>query len=135
MNLGNKGSGRGSLAMDMTPLLDVVFLLLIFFVLTTTFVSNPGIEVDLPKAASGETLPPDDSIIIVISGSGEYVHEGETLTPDQLEDKFRGYQASKPGAAVVIQADHTAQHGNVIRVLDIARKFGFNKLALATEEE
>lgn len=135
MNLGNKGSGRGSLAMDMTPLLDVVFLLLIFFVLTTTFVSNPGIEVDLPKAASGETLPPDDSIIIVISAAGEFVHEGEALTPDQLDDKFRRYEGERPGAAVIIQADQTAQHGNVIKVLDIARNHGFNKLALATEEE
>ncbi len=134
MNIGEQGKNN-SLSLDMTPLLDVVFLLLIFFVLTTTFASNPGIEVDLPKAASGEILPPSDSIIIVVAADGSIMHESKQFSLEEIQEKFAFYQSERPGASVIIQADETARHGVVIKILDIARTYGFNKLALATEEE
>lgn len=117
----------------MTPLIDIVFLLLIFFLITTTFVQNPGIEVDLPKASDAPITPNADSVIIAITENGRFIYEGRAVAPEELREKLERRYKQRKNAMVIVQADTETAHGKVVQVMDIARRVGFRQLAIATE--
>ncbi len=119
----------------MTPLIDIVFLLLIFFLITTTYVQNPGIEVDLPKASDAPVTPNADSVIIAITKNGRFIYEGRAVAPDELREKLERRFEARKSATVIVQADIATSHGKVVEVMNMARKVGFRRLAIATEAE
>ena len=121
--------------MNLTPLVDIVFILLIFFLITSTFVQNPGIEVELPKASAASTDVQSDNIIMAVTKDGLVIHEGKTMSGDELRERLSQYHKDKPEQLVVIQADSTAHHGKVVEVMDIAQAVGFHRLAIATDEQ
>ena len=129
---------RGTTEVNLTPLLDIVFNLLIFFLITTTFVQNPGIEVELPKVSNAPEAGPSDPIIVAITAEGQYIHEGRVVTAAELSEQLASHwqkrQQQHTETAVIIQADAATPHGKVVEVMDLARKVGFEKLAIATEE-
>lgn len=120
---------------NMTPLIDVVFNLLIFFLITTTFVQNPGIEVDLPKASDAPVQPNAESVIIAVTEDGRIIHEGRVVASDELREKLELRHEQRSDAMVIVQADAKTDHGRVVEVMDIARQVGFRQLAIATESE
>jgi len=120
---------------EITPLIDVIFLLLLFFLLTTTFITNPGIEVNLPKASTEELSSTSNEIVVVITDSGDIFFENSYITLSELETQFKKIAKSRgSNNMLIIQADEKSTHGKVVEVMDIAKKLGFNKLAIATQE-
>ena len=116
---------------NVSPLIDMVFILLIFFIVTTTFVENTGVEVDKPQAASASSLD-KNSILLAVTAKGEVVYGGREvgvggvrpLVPRLLE---------KESVPVIIQVDEAANGGLVVRVIDESKLGGAPNVSLAAE--
>lgn len=135
MNFRNGKKRRSIGELNLTPLIDIVFNLLIFFLITSTFVHNPGIEVNLPKASTAPVESKSENVIVAVTANGEYLHQGKALSQTELREMLQEAKQTTPGAVVIIQADNDTQHGKVVDAMDIARQVGFEKLAIATESE
>jgi len=127
---------------DLTPMVDVVFLLLIFFMISTTFIETPGLSIKLPSASS--TAAPRDAgqIKISITAEGLIFHHSETsktpepLSEEELKSLLKHYGEDEAGKMTFfLLADQDARHGRVVKVMDLARQAGFKTLAIATEKE
>ncbi len=128
-------TGRGFAVVEVTPLIDVIFLLLIFFVVSTTFVRTSAIEVDLPTAAAS-ARPPPGGIEVRVSEAGSFVVNGQALGgPVRLVPALRQAHAGSadPQPQLVIAADADARHQDVVHVLDAARKVGLTNVRVLTE--
>ena len=134
------GSGRGRVeaTLELTPLIDVIFLLLIFFVMTTTPAMSAAerLDLDLPEAASGEAGATDDTrVVLRVFSDGEIRiqegREGEERVVSDLGEELEGLRRSAPETAIWIRGDVEASHGAVIEVLDVARAVGFSKVHMA----
>jgi biopolymer transport protein ExbD len=119
--------------LDITPLVDVVFLLLIFFLLTATYVRNPNIPIRLPQASVHQTTPVKRDVIVAITEEGELRYEGKAVNLDQLRARMRSLYGQTPEAMVLIQADRRARHGKVVEVMDLAKQVGFERLGIAIQ--
>jgi len=119
------------LTLDLTSLIDVVFLLLIFFMVTTTFASRSGIGVKLPEAKAKER-PPDLVIELTLTTKGELFLDKDRVPAGGLASALATAARDHAGEVVVIRADAAVPHGRVVKVMDAARTAGFHKLAIAT---
>lgn len=122
---------------NLTPLIDVVFLLLIFFMVTTTFVHETGLEITLPEADTETTESPPELLEISIDEGGEYYVAGEALINRQLEtltSAIRQVLAEKELSGVVIRADADAPHKAVVRAMEGVGKLGISRVSIATIE-
>lgn len=125
---------HNTLSLDITPLVDVVFLLLIFFMVTTTFARNQEINLDLPKALTGENPGTEAApIVITIDAKGGVTVQGETVSGGDLKTRLSAAAAGLTDPVVSVQADQAATHGAVIQVLDTARSLGLSRLSIASE--
>jgi biopolymer transport protein ExbD len=116
---------------EISPLIDCVFILLIFFIVTTTFVEEAGVEVDKPQAASAVRLE-KNSIIIALTDKGEVVYGGREIGISGVQSLVRR-MLQKEDLPVIIQADAAAQTGQLARVIDEAKLGGAVKVSLATK--
>ena len=121
---------------NLTPLIDVVFLLLIFFMVTTTFTEETHLTLDLPQA-TGEVNPAKKSqqIEIVINSKGKYAINGLTLLDSQAKTLSRGLSDLAKGnfeLPLIISADADATHQSVVLAMDVAGQLGFSHLSLTT---
>jgi len=126
-------------AMDLTPLIDVVFLLLIFFMVSTTFTRESHLQVELPQA-SGNPAPPAEveQIDVVISADGQYLLNDKPLVNNRRETLERGIRelaAADTSLPFIITADARTPHEFVVRAMDAAGRLGFAKLSITTERE
>lgn len=119
---------------NLTPLIDVVFLLLIFFMVSTTFIYNDSLKIDLPKA-KGENVEVKENINIVVNSNGEININGDKVSRLGLERKLKSLKQKMPNATVVLQADKKSYHEDVVFVMDYCKRVGFSKLAIATEDK
>ncbi len=117
--------------LDMTPLIDVVLMLVIFFMLTTTFVLAPGIKVDLPQGRSVQKIREGDAIVLITKEGNLYYQNEQTDLP-ALQEVLRQTQQQQPGVRLIIKADTQARHGRVVEVMDMAKGVGIERLAIAT---
>jgi biopolymer transport protein ExbD len=119
---------------DLTPMVDVVFLLLIFFMISTTFIETQGLTIKLPKASASKVPKQDKEVQVYLSKDGDiFLHE-EQLSLEQLQVKLAGYGESAGRTMFLLMADREAQHGGVVQLMDLAKRSGFEKLAIATEK-
>lgn len=118
-------------AIDMSPLMDCVFILLIFFIVTTTFVEETGVEVDKPQAASAAQLE-KTSILLALSAKGNVVYGGRDIGISGVQQEVRRL-LQKEMVPVIIQADENAPSGLLVRVIDEAKLAGAEKVSLATQ--
>jgi len=123
--------------LGITPLIDVVFLLLIFFMISTTFKDDSQITIDLPQASSVPVKEERPSLRVTIDAQGHfYVNDRRLVNdaPDTLRKAFARYttQQEKTPAGVVIQADGQTPHQAVVTVMDVARRAGIVHVSLAT---
>ena len=130
-----KGHGRrDEVSLDMTPLIDVVFLLLIFFMLTASFTQAQRLKVELPKAEQGEAVKdPAKDWVIEIDAQGNYALNGEALAGDQLTLRLRELPERTDDTVILIRADAKTEHQAVVQALDAARAAGLLHIGLATE--
>jgi biopolymer transport protein ExbD len=124
------GGRRVTAPPDVTPLIDIIFQLVIFFMVTTNFITTPGIEVDLPRSSADTILREDNDIKVWVKADGQVLIDEEPATLSQLRKTFS--DAGKD-AQVVIKADKEVDHGRVVQVMDLARSNGLSRLAIATE--
>lgn len=129
MNFGR--TTQDDLTLDVTPLIDVVFLLLIFFMVTTTFASRSGIGVKLPEAKAQEQ-PADHVVELTLTAEGELFLDKGKVPTGQLDEALTALAQAHAGEVVVIRADAAVPHGQVVKAMDAARTAGFHKLAIAT---
>lgn len=118
---------------DITALIDVVFLLLIFFMLSTTFIINPGININLPESSAEEIKMEKQKMIVTISKEGEIYVEDKKIDRDTLKVMFHDIVETSKESTVIISADEKTSHGVVVAVMDLAKLSGVTKLAIETE--
>ena len=116
---------------QMTPLIDMVFILLIFFVVTTSFVSETGLDIQRPQSSSSETLP-RENIPVAIGADGRITVDGRRVGLLSIRPFLQKRLRMQPGLAVVLVADKAVSVDRVVRVMDEVRAAGISEVALAT---
>ena len=122
---------------NLTPLIDVVFLLLIFFMVSTTFTRETQLVVDLPQAENSAQVQQDRPIEVVITAQGEYRVNGEGLVNSQartLRMALSKVAADDFTQPLTISADASTPHQAVVTAMDVAGGLGFSKLSITTRE-
>ena len=118
---------------NMTPMIDVVLQLVIFFVVTTTFISvESGAQVNLPSADFSR-IEEAKTITVTITENNSIYIDGALVDEKELAQVAVAEVRQNPQAMVVIEADKNVLHGKVVRVMDILRKSGAEKMAIATQ--
>ena len=112
---------------NITSLIDVMFLLLIFFMVTSTFLDQPGMKLELPSAESAEVAR-IEKLVLYISSDEEVVFNDQPVSLDDLEETMLAALSEIEDRTLVLNADKSVQHGTVIRVMDIAKKIVLKKL-------
>lgn len=123
---------RSRPGLDLTPLVDTVLNLLIFFMLSSSFAFQPGIRVRLPEAASKEEEPQRDLVLVLTRDQRLYLNDDPIQLPD-LGTRLQEHLRARNDAVVIIKADRDVIHGRVVEVMDIAKEAGVTRLAIATE--
>lgn len=121
-------------AIDMTPMLDIVFIMLIFFIVTTSFVKEAGIDVNKPDASQA-TKKPSANIFIAIRANGEVWMDKRMVDVERVGANIERLLAEQPTDMVVIQADKDAKHGVVVEVMDQIKEAGIDKISIAAEDD
>ena len=120
-------------AIDMSPLIDCIFILLIFFIVTTTFVEETGVEVDKPQAASAADLE-KQSIMIAVTADGNIVYGGKGIGVSGVQPLVRRFVEKEADTPVIVQADEKAPSGLMVKVIDEAKLGGAMKVSIATQK-
>lgn len=123
----------GEPEINMAPLIDMVFILLIFFLVTTTFVRETGVEVDRPQAQTA-TRREQAGLLVGITASGEVYIEGRRVDMRSVRGLVERFLAETPEGGVVVVADKASPAGRVIEALDQARLAGADKVAVAARK-
>jgi len=129
-----EGTRRGSEAPNLTPLIDIVFLLLVFFLLTAHFVRDEGIAIQLPQAESAVASDENAAIEVVLDGSGRILMSGEPVDAGSLQQRISEALAGKTKKWVTLRGDRQAQLQTTVAVLDAARKAGADSVDVVTEK-
>ena len=118
---------------DLTPMLDVVFIMLIFFIVTASFIKEAGVEVNRPAASTAD--PKENvNILIAVTANDEVWMDGRRIDVRAVRANVERLHAENPKGAVVIQADNASTTETVVAVLDASREAGVLDVSLATED-
>ena len=117
---------------DLTPMLDIVFILLIFFIVTSVFVTEAGIEVTKPEASTVEDTA-GDLILIAVGPAGDIWIDGEQIDPRFIRSRFELRLADAPNSAIIIQADQNANNEQVLIILEAAREANIEDVSISAE--
>jgi biopolymer transport protein ExbD len=123
---------------DLTPLIDVVFLLLIFFMVSTTFTRESHLKVELPQAGGEAVETEVEQIDVVITRDGQYILNDKTLVNNRretLERAVRDLAGGDTSLPYIITADASTAHEFVVRAMDVAGRLGFARLSITTERQ
>ena len=119
---------------NVTPLVDIVLVLLIIFMVTATYIVRAAIEVDLPRAAhGGETT--GTLLSVIITAGGDVYLDGVKRSEAELVERAREAAVASPEARAIISADKGALHGAVVRVIDVVKGAGISRFAINIEKE
>jgi biopolymer transport protein ExbD len=118
---------------DMTPLIDVVFQLLIFFMLTSSFIAQPGIKINLPKAVTSEVVQEAKNATITLTKENLLYFNEKLISESELKEKLT--QAAKARKTMLIKADRGTPLGKVVGIWDLCRDSGITQINIATNRE
>jgi biopolymer transport protein ExbD len=119
-------------ALNITPLIDVLFILIIFFTVSSTFLEQPGIELTLPDAQTGQAHTAQKVIIYVDKDENIYLNDPR-IPIDSLAARTVNLIKDQSEKSVILRADKTVEHGTVIHIMDILRKNKIYKIVISTE--
>lgn len=117
---------------NLTPMLDVVFIMLIFFIVTATFIKEAGIQVERPDAITADTQD-DASILIAISAADEIWIDRQKRDPRAIRGIIERLHAENPKGSIVIQADEESTHETLVIVMEAAKGAGVTNVAIASD--
>ncbi|MCK5912254.1 MAG: biopolymer transporter ExbD [Desulfuromusa sp.] len=121
---------------DLTPMIDVVFLLLIFFMISTTFIERPGLSIDLPSSNSEQLKVSNKEVQVYLAANGDIYLQREKVTLDELLLHLESFPlAITKKMTFLLMADKSARHGKVVQLMDAAKIAGFGSLAIATDKK
>jgi biopolymer transport protein ExbD len=124
---------RSPLILELTPLIDVVFLLLLFFMVSTTFVQEPAaLEVDLPQSSSTALVPAGSDTEILLGADGRIVIGGKVTDLAALKVELRRIAQEDPNTQVVVRGDKTVPYQQLIDIMSLAQEEGLTQFSLAT---
>ncbi len=122
---------------NLTPMIDVVFLLLLFFMVSTSFIRESSMKVDLPQATGQQLTEKQSPIDIVINADGEFIINNTVLkTPskEQLSTLLKKTVGDNKDPHIIISADATTDYQNIVTAMDTAQQLGYTRLTLATRQ-
>lgn len=125
---------RRQITINITSLIDVVLLLLIFFMVSTNFIEQPGIKLDLPEAESAASSAKNE-LEIIIQSDGSIFFNGQPITIDELRDQFGKISSGVSEQSLLLKADESVPHGTVVEIMDIARVQGVKKIIIASTKK
>ena len=117
---------------NLTPMLDVVFIMLIFFIVTATFIKEAGIQVTRPDAITAESQE-DAAILIAISANDEIWIDRREVEPRGLRTHIERLHLENPKGSIVIQADENSTNETLVQVMEAAKAVGVANVAIATD--
>ncbi len=129
----NRNSDQEEATIDMTPMLDIVFIMLIFFIVTTSFVKEAGIDVNRPQATQA-TQKKSANIFVAVRENGEIWMDKRMVDVERVAANIEKMLAEQPTDMVVVQADKAARHGLVVKVMDQIKAAGIEKISIAAEK-
>ena len=119
---------------NLTPMLDVVFIMLIFFIVTATFIKEAGIQVERPDTVTADSQD-DASILIAISPNDEIWIDRQKRDPRAVRSLLERLHAENPKGSIVIQADEESTHATLVIVMEAAKGAGVKNVAIATDND
>lgn len=129
-----KKRSRYTIKTPLTALIDIVFLLLIYFLLTTNFMVDEGIKIKLPQAKASAPQT-EETITVYVDRQGRSFLETEEVSPAKLFDRLKERIGTQQNKLVVVRADRATILNKVVKVMDIAKAAGAGRLCLATEKD
>lgn len=132
----NTGGGDDDVisGINVTPLVDIVLVLLIIFMVTTSYIVRQQIKVDLPKAASGES-DVESTLVLSVTDDGTYYLDDEEITLDQIAKEVSTRIEAEPELRAIIAADKGVEYGRVVDLIDTIKQNGLDKFALNIEKK
>lgn len=118
---------------DMTPMLDIVFIMLIFFIVTTSFIKEAGIEVNKPQSDQA-SMPKAANIFIAITEDGDVWMDKRQIDVERVRANLERLLAEQPTDVVVVQADMESNHGVVVEVMDQIKAAGIDRISIAAKD-
>ncbi len=121
--------------LDMTPLVDVVFLLIIFFMLSTTFIVLPGINVDLPKASSEKITVEREEIVVSVDEQGAFHFNKDPVDDEIMKQRLSIAGAGNKDVQILLKGDAGCNYGRVVKLLDMVRACKLHRVAILTTQK
>ncbi len=129
-----EGLQRNRKIPSLTPLIDIVFLLLVFFMLTAHFVKDQVLDITLPEADSATTLDNEEALEIVLDKQGYILIKQKHIAVNELDNVLQQMLSGRKNKQVILRGDEVAQLGLTVKVMDAARKAGAKSLDIITQK-
>ena len=132
-----KRQNKEELSLNLTPLIDIVFLLLIFFMVSTTFTKENHLSINLPEADGEVTDAPKQMVEVIIDKDGQYSINGKSLISNKLITLKQAIEKESKGdrsLPFIITADAATPHESVVRAMDAAGQLGFSRLSITSKQ-
>jgi biopolymer transport protein ExbD len=117
---------------DITPVVDIVFILLIFFMVSTSFNVASGLKLELPTSHSQQQVNEKQELVVSITAAGQFYVQDEAVSDSDLRKRILNTTKGDPNMRVVLRADGRTEHRYVVRALDVLRGLGMGKVTIAT---
>jgi biopolymer transport protein ExbD len=121
------------ITLNITPLIDVLFILIIFFTVSSTFLEQPGIKLKLPEAESSQSHTAQ-KVIVYVDENEDIFLNNDPLTLENLPNSVETILSAQSDKSVVLRADEDVSHGIVIQIMDLLRKKGIYKIIISTDK-
>ncbi|MBI5490354.1 MAG: biopolymer transporter ExbD [Deltaproteobacteria bacterium] len=134
----DNGKGSRGMMIDIAPLVDIVFQLLIFFMLAASFVRNPVLDINLPKASARPKVQPKGAVTVYVLREGRpdrFRVDDEVVNESQLKSVLARRYAEDPHTVLLIQADERVPHGDVVKVMSIGQEVGLVRQGIVASPE
>ena len=131
----SRRKNRQSVEINVTSLVDIIFNLLLFFMLTTSFSQSEGIEVELPSASSLQTPTSQNDFVITVNQAGETIIDGQIVAKDDVSRKLEALVKRAPKTMLLIRADESAKHAHVVEIIDMAKQKGLSRVSIGTQSQ
>jgi biopolymer transport protein ExbD len=127
----NLGGEEEESSIDLTPMLDVVFIMLIFFIVTASFIKEAGLDVNRPDAPVTESQPEDANILVVVDANNDIYIDRRHIDPRAVRANIERLHAENPNGSVVIQPNPKSANKMLVTIMDAARQAGVYNISIA----